>query len=83
MVVSIDGRAVAEDSSDVIVTSDTTTEMTLEINYPHSEHTIEITGTNVIPEFPVSMVVMAAALASIIVAVTAAGKRALIGGPRI
>lgn len=83
LVVSIDGRAIAEDSNDVIVTSDTATEMSLEINYPHSEHTIEITGTNVVPEFPVSMVVMAAAIGSIIAAVTVAGKRGLIGGPRI
>lgn len=66
LMVSIDGRAVAEDSNDVIVTSDTATEMTLEINYPHSEHTIEITGTNVVPEFAVSMLVMAIALGSIV-----------------
>jgi uncharacterized protein YfaS (alpha-2-macroglobulin family) len=45
LMVTIDGRAVAEESNDVIVTSDTATEMTIEINYPHSEHTIEITGT--------------------------------------
>ena len=80
MVVSIDARAVAEESNDVIVTSDTATEMTLEINYPHSEHTIEITGTNVVPEFPVSMAVMAAAIGSIIAGVTVAGKKGLLGG---
>jgi hypothetical protein len=66
LVVSIDGRAVAEDSNDVIVTSDTSTEMTLEINYPHSERTIEITGTTVIPEFPVSVIVMAAAIGAVV-----------------
>jgi MG2 domain-containing protein len=70
MVVSIDGRVLAEDSNDVIVTSDTATEMTLEINYPHSEHTVEVTGTNVVPEFPVSMVVMAAAIASVIATIS-------------
>lgn len=75
LVVSIDGRAIAEDSNDVIITSDTTSEMTLEINYPHSEHTIEITGTSVVPEFPVSMLVMAAALGSIIVALVVMKSR--------
>ena len=69
LMVSIDGRAVAEDSNDVIVTSDNATETTLEINYHHSEHTVEITGTNVVPEFPVALLVMAAALGSIVVVV--------------
>lgn len=73
LVVSIDGRVIAENSNDVIVTSDTTSEMTLEINYPHSEHTIEVTGTNVVPEFPLSLVVMAAAIGSIL-AIMAVGR---------
>lgn len=74
MTVSIDGRMVAEDSNDVIVTSETATEMTLEINYPHSEHTIDIVGTSVVPEFPVSMLVMVGAIGSVVAAVTLAGR---------
>jgi MG2 domain-containing protein len=74
MTVSIDGRVIAEDSNDVIVTSDTATEMTLEINYPHSEHTIEIVGTSVVPEFPISMLVMVGALGSVVAAVTIASR---------
>jgi len=66
LVVSIDGRVVAENSNDVIITSDTATEMTLEINYPHSEHTIEITGTSVVPEFPISVIIMAAGIGSVV-----------------
>ncbi|HEV8386193.1 MAG TPA: hypothetical protein VGQ03_01085, partial [Nitrososphaera sp.] len=74
MTVSIDGRVIAEDSNDVIVTSDTATEMTLEINYPHSEHTIEIVGTSVVPEFPILMLVMVGALGSVVAAITIASR---------
>lgn len=77
LTVSIDGRAVAEESNDVIVTSDTATEMTLEINYPHSEHTIEIVGTSVVPEFPVSLLVMVGALGSVIAIITLAHRSRL------
>jgi PDZ domain-containing secreted protein len=74
LMVSIDGRAVAEDSNDVVVTSDTATEMTLEINYPHSEHTIEISGTSVVPEFPISMIVMTAAIGSVVATIAVASR---------
>ena len=83
MTVIIDGEVVTPESNNVVVTSDTNSEMTLEINYHHSEHTVEVAGTNVVPEFPVSMAVMAAAIGSIIVAVTVAGKRGFMGGPKI
>jgi uncharacterized protein YfaS (alpha-2-macroglobulin family) len=75
MMVTIDGRAVAEDSNDVIVTSDTLTEMTLEINYPHSEHIVEISGTNVVPEFPMSIIIAAAAIGSVIAATSIVTRR--------
>jgi hypothetical protein len=74
MTVTIDGRMVAEDSNDVIVTSDSATEMTLEINYPHSEHTIEIIGTTVVPEFPMSILVMVGAIGSVIAVATLGGR---------
>ncbi|AFU57710.1 MAG: MG2 domain-containing protein [Nitrososphaera sp.] len=66
MMVLIDGEVVTAESNDVIVKSHTDTEITFEINYSHSEHTVEVTGTNVTPEFPVSILVMAGALGSII-----------------
>jgi PDZ domain-containing secreted protein len=70
MMVSIDGEAIPPESSDVVAIADTEEGLTLEINYHHSEHSIEVSGTNVIPEFPLTMVVMAAAISSVIVAVS-------------
>jgi hypothetical protein len=74
MTVLIDGEVVTVESNDVIVKSNTDTDVTFEINYHHSEHTVEITGTNVTPEFPVSILVMAGALGSIIVFATARNR---------
>lgn len=65
MLVMIDGQVVASDSDDVIVTSNTSTEATFEINYGHSEHEIAVTGTTVAPEFPASVIAMAAALGGV------------------
>ena len=50
MTVMIDGHAMA--SNDVMVKSNTEAETTLEINYHHSVHTVDIVGTQVVPEFP-------------------------------
>jgi uncharacterized protein YfaS (alpha-2-macroglobulin family) len=66
MAVLIDGRLVTAESNDVIAKSETRTDVTFEINYTHSEHTVEVTGTIVAPEFPLAAVVMAAAVASVI-----------------
>lgn len=65
MLVMIDGQVAASDSDDVIVTSNTSTEATFEINYGHSEHEIAVTGTTVAPEFPASVIAMAAALGGV------------------
>jgi hypothetical protein len=75
MTVMIDGRAVSSNSNDVIVTSNTQAEATFEINYSHSEHEIAVTGTNVVPEFPLSTLAMAAAIGSVISVLVIARKR--------
>jgi len=49
LTVMIDGQAMAQ--SDVVETADTDTETTLELNYHHSTHQIDIVGTNAVPEF--------------------------------
>jgi predicted secreted protein with PEFG-CTERM motif len=49
LTVMIDGQAMAQ--SDVVETASTDTETTLELNYHHSTHQIDIVGTNAIPEF--------------------------------
>lgn len=73
MTVLIDGQLVTSESNDVIVKSETSTDVTFEINYDHSEHTVEVTGTNVVPEFPLAALIMAAAVASV-VGIVAAGR---------
>jgi len=75
IMVSIDGKVIPPESSDVVTIADTEEGMTLEINYHHSEHTVEVSGTNVVPEFPVSMVMMAAAIVSVIATVSLVSKR--------
>lgn len=45
--VLIDGEAVGAESDDIIVKSNTETDAMFEINYSHSEHTVEVTGTPV------------------------------------
>jgi len=62
----IDGQMISQDN--VIETADTQDETTLEINYHHSTHIIDVTGTNAVPEFPISIIVLTVAIASIFVA---------------
>ena len=69
MMVMIDGQAMSTD--DVIVKSQTQTDVTLEMNYHHSRHTVDVAGTNVVPEFPMSALVMAAAISSVVGVITA------------
>lgn len=75
MMVMIDGQVVSSESNDVIVTSDTSAETTFEINYSHSERDMAVSGTNVVPEFPLATLVMAGAIASIVAALVVAKKK--------
>ncbi len=70
--VMIDGKAVADDK--VIVVSNTEVETEIEVNYNHSTHTIDVIGTQAVPEFgTITMMILAASILSII-AVTARFK---------
>ena len=64
--VMIDGQAMSQ--SDVIEKADTNDEVTLELNYHHSTHQIDIVGTNAVPEFSslVSLVLVASILSVIV-----------------
>jgi hypothetical protein len=66
--VMIDGQIMSQ--SDVIETANTQDETTLEINYHHSTHTIEIVGTNAVPEFPTTVLVMAVAVGLLVIFVS-------------
>lgn len=68
MTVLIDQNIAVED--DILLKSDTDVETTLEINYKHSIHRVEVAGTNVVPEFPLAILIMAAAIGTISVAST-------------
>jgi hypothetical protein len=68
MNVMIDGQIMSQD--DVIEASDTQDETTLEINYHHSTHIIEVVGTNAVPEFPFSIMVMSVAISLLLVFVS-------------
>lgn len=69
MTVMIDGKVVPSDK--VVVTSNTELETEVEVNYNHSVHTIDIVGTQAVPEFgAITMMILVVAIISI-VAITA------------
>jgi hypothetical protein len=64
--VTIDGQV----TSDVEVTQDAASgESIIRISYTHSTREVVITGTNVVPEFPVSLIVVTAAVLGSIILV--------------
>jgi predicted secreted protein with PEFG-CTERM motif len=66
LTVMIDGQAMAQ--SDVVETDNTDNETTLELNYHHSTHQIDIVGTNAVPEFgTLASIVLVASVLSVIV----------------
>ncbi len=66
LTVMIDGQVMAQ--SDVIETEDTSDNTSLEINYHHSTHQIDIVGTNAAPEFSsLVSIVLVFAIISVIV----------------
>jgi hypothetical protein len=64
MSVFVDQNLVTKEN--VLLKSDTEAQSTFEINYHHSIHRAEIAGTNVVPEFPIAMLAMAASIGSVI-----------------
>lgn len=61
----IDGHVMAAD--DVIMTADTEAETEFELNYSHSAHTVEIVGTNAVPEFgQITVMILTVSLISLI-----------------
>ena len=70
--IMIDGKAVANDKT--VITSHTETETEVEVNYGHSVHTIDVIGTQAVPEFgTIATMILVVAIVSII-AVSAKSK---------
>jgi hypothetical protein len=73
--VAIDGQA----TTDFEVANEGSAEAVLTVSYTHSEHDVDITGTNVVPEFPA---VAIGAIAAIIGIVALMGRTRFLGLPR-
>lgn len=73
LTVMIDGQVMAQ--SDVVETADTDTDTTLELNYHHSTHQIDIVGTNAVPEFSSVVSLVFVALVSAVVVLSSHVKR--------
>ena len=54
----------------VLLKSDTENQTTFEVNYSHSIHQIEVTGTTVAPEFPFVALIAAGAVGSALLLVS-------------
>lgn len=74
MTILIDQNVAAKE--DVLLKSDTQAETTFEINYKHSIHRVEVAGTNVVPEFPVTLLLTAAAIGTITLTTIVLKRRA-------
>jgi len=68
MSVFMDQSLINED--DVIVKSETDAATTFEINYHHSIHRMEVSGTNVVPEFPLVSILMIAGAIGVVLVLT-------------
>ena len=66
LTVMIDGQVMSQ--SDVIEKDDTTDDVTLELNYHHSTHQIDIVGANAVPEFSsLTPIILVISILSVIV----------------
>jgi hypothetical protein len=64
LTVMMDGEPIPQND---VVETDAQDSTTLEVNYHHSTHEIEIVGTNTVPEFPVTMMILGIALSSFLI----------------
>jgi hypothetical protein len=62
-VISMDGDVI--DAGYMVLEDDTTNSTTIELEYSHSVHDITISGTNVVPEFPITSIALLGALVGI------------------